>query len=240
MDGGPLATTFKIVLVGASGVGKSTLVARYVGTYSEDMAPVATLGVDYSIHNHVADDDTRYSVQLWDTSGAARFEPIVRSYFPGAHALIAVVDLAALEYDAAGADAVAAARQHLAALYSALSVIDVSRREPPLVYIVGNKADLVHDAPFDSLTSRSALRHHAAAVHGTYIDCSARTGFQATAAVDAIVAALIDDATRKRSLRTQALVPRPRAPDWARAPWTEGLAVAAPAGGLSCWCCYAQ
>lgn len=240
MDGGPLATTFKIVLVGPSGVGKSTLVTRYVGTYCEEMTPVATLGVDYSIHTHIADDGTRYSVQLWDTSGAARFEPIVRSYFPGAHAIVAVVDLAALEYDAAGNDAVAIARQHLAALYSALAVIDVSRRDPPIVYVVGNKADLVTDAPFDSLVSRSALRHHAAAVHGTYIDCSARTGFQATAAIDAIVAALIADATRKRAQLTRATVPRPRAPDWARAPWTEGLATATDTGGLSCYCCYAQ
>lgn len=236
----PLATSFKIVLVGPAGAGKSTMLSRYMGTYSDDTAPVATLGVDYSIHHHRAADGTVYTVQLWDTSGAQRFEPIVRSYYPNSRALIAAVDLAALEYAVAGVDALTVAREHLAALYSALSVFDVSRRDPPIVYIVGTKLDLVSDVPLDSLAGRAALQQLATKMHATYLDCSARTGFNATLAIDQIVTALVADATRNRALRTRATMPRPRAPDWARAPWTEGLAAAADTGGLSCYCCYAQ
>ena len=62
----------KVVLVGNSGVGKSSLLQRY-SKNSFDAGYVSTIGVDFEVktvrmHERVA------KVQLWDTAGALLFE----------------------------------------------------------------------------------------------------------------------------------------------------------------------
>lgn len=82
---------FKILVIGDSCVGKSSLVARYTDNfYSNDF--ISTIGIDFKIRvAHV--NDKYIKLQLWDTAGQERFNTITSTYYRGSHAIIIVFDL---------------------------------------------------------------------------------------------------------------------------------------------------
>jgi small GTP-binding protein len=72
----------KIVILGQQGVGKSSLVLRYVNqTFQENGA--STIGASF-LAKKVQVDDTTVRLQIWDTAGQERF----RSMY-GLHVLAA-------------------------------------------------------------------------------------------------------------------------------------------------------
>ena len=81
----------KILVLGDSGVGKTSLLYRY----TEDTflpAFIPTIGVDFKIRT-VAVAGRTVKVQLWDTAGQERFRAIVRSFYKGAHGVLLVYDV---------------------------------------------------------------------------------------------------------------------------------------------------
>ena len=82
---------FKLLLVGDSGVGKSSILSRYVDElYTEEF--ISTVGVDFKIktidiHNQVC------KIQVWDTAGQERFKSITSVYYKGANGCIVVYDI---------------------------------------------------------------------------------------------------------------------------------------------------
>lgn len=83
---------FKILLVGDSGVGKSSLLARFAGEKIPLGDHGSTIGVDFKIRT-VQYDGVPIKLQLWDTAGQERFRTITRSYYRGAHGIIVVYDV---------------------------------------------------------------------------------------------------------------------------------------------------
>jgi len=82
---------FKILLIGDSGVGKSSILNRYVdNTYLENN--MSTIGVDFKIKT-INIDDKLIKLQLWDTAGQERFRVITSSYYRGVHGIIIVYDV---------------------------------------------------------------------------------------------------------------------------------------------------
>lgn len=87
---------FKILIVGPSGVGKTSLLNRYVDqVFTEQF--VSTIGVDFK--TVTLDSKTsqgiikRVKLHLWDTAGQERFNSISHSYYRGAQGVIFVFDL---------------------------------------------------------------------------------------------------------------------------------------------------
>lgn len=70
--------TFKVVMVGNSGVGKTSLVNRIVnGTFNEQEAP--TIGSQYvSVERTV--ENQQITLELWDTAGQEAYRSIVGFY----------------------------------------------------------------------------------------------------------------------------------------------------------------
>ena len=82
---------FKVLLIGSSGVGKSSLLCRFAdNTYSETFNP--TIGVDFKIRNCEVDGKV-VKLQIWDTAGQERFKTITSSYYKGAHGIIVAYDI---------------------------------------------------------------------------------------------------------------------------------------------------
>lgn len=82
---------FKVVLVGNSCVGKSSIVVRYADDeYSEVF--LATIGVDFRFKSFPLNGN-KVKLQIWDTAGHERFRTITSSYYRGAHALLIVFDI---------------------------------------------------------------------------------------------------------------------------------------------------
>lgn len=82
---------YKVVMLGDSSVGKSSMLCRYVDKdFNENH--ISTIGVDFKITT-VKIDDKIVKLQLWDTAGQERFRTIVGSYYRGAQGIILVFDV---------------------------------------------------------------------------------------------------------------------------------------------------
>jgi len=85
----------KSIIIGDSGVGKSSLLYRYT---DQDWNPhyIATIGVDFKVLTFERQSNI-VKLQLWDTAGQERFRGITHSYYRGAHGVMVVFDLTNME-----------------------------------------------------------------------------------------------------------------------------------------------
>lgn len=80
----------KICIVGASAVGKTSLIERFADG-SFDASPRATVGA--RIVKKILDiDDDKLQLMLWDIQGENELSPESMNYFKGASAIVYVVD----------------------------------------------------------------------------------------------------------------------------------------------------
>jgi len=64
----------KIVVLGAQGVGKTSLLIRYIENQFKPAATVSTVGANFLTKKVVDDEsDTVVRLQIWDTAGQERF-----------------------------------------------------------------------------------------------------------------------------------------------------------------------
>lgn len=82
--------SFKILLVGDSGVGKSSLLLSFISGFIHDLSP--TIGVDFKI-KPLTIGGKRLKLTIWDTAGQERFGTVTSSYYRGAHGIILVYDV---------------------------------------------------------------------------------------------------------------------------------------------------
>lgn len=81
---------FKIVVAGDQGVGKTTLIHKFVdGVFKGDT--LSTIGVDFSLKTVIASDKS-YVLQIWDVAGEERFRAILPHYIPGTEAVVLAFD----------------------------------------------------------------------------------------------------------------------------------------------------
>lgn len=83
--------SFKIVLVGDSHVGKTSICKRFChGTFDETFVP--TVGLEFG-SKIVEVDGVRVKLQIWDTAGQERFNAITRAYFRSSAGVFLVYDI---------------------------------------------------------------------------------------------------------------------------------------------------
>ncbi len=83
--------TCKVLILGESKVGKSSILNRFTEKhFTENLPP--TLGIDYKI-TKVIIDKTEVKLQIWDTAGQERFRSITESFYKGCQAVLLVFDL---------------------------------------------------------------------------------------------------------------------------------------------------
>ena len=83
---------YKIVMLGDFGVGKTSLVRRFVdNSFSEEY--LSTIGVAISKKLLKTEDDIQATMMIWDIEGKAEYKPIFKQYLMGAKAFIIVTDL---------------------------------------------------------------------------------------------------------------------------------------------------
>ena len=82
---------FKLVLLGESAVGKSSLVLRFVKGQFLDYQE-STIGAAF-LTQTVCLNDTTVKFEIWDTAGQERYHSLAPMYYRGAQAAIVVYDI---------------------------------------------------------------------------------------------------------------------------------------------------
>jgi len=82
---------FKLVIVGDTGAGKSSLLLRFVdNVFTEGSS--STLGVDFRFRTVKMEKKT-VKLQIWDTAGQEKYRTITSAYYRGADGVILVFDV---------------------------------------------------------------------------------------------------------------------------------------------------
>uniref|UniRef100_A0A8C6TIV7 Calcium release activated channel regulator 2Ab n=1 Tax=Neogobius melanostomus TaxID=47308 RepID=A0A8C6TIV7_9GOBI len=86
---------FKVVLVGNSSVGKTSLLCSFCeGRFHP--TTTATVGIDYSVKTLTL-DNMQIAMQLWDTAGQERYRSITKQFFRKADGVVVMFDVTVLD-----------------------------------------------------------------------------------------------------------------------------------------------
>lgn len=118
---------FKIILIGNSSVGKTSLINRYMGFGFEENYP-CTINADFKIKSLTIDEVTGAELTVWDTCGQEKFKALTRQYFKDAHGIILLYDVTNEE--------------SFKGLNSWLTEIRNNSNKDVSIVLVGNKIDL--------------------------------------------------------------------------------------------------
>ncbi|XP_008398856.1 ras and EF-hand domain-containing protein isoform X3 [Poecilia reticulata] len=120
---------FKVVLVGNSSVGKTSLLRSFCeGRFHP--STTATVGIDYSVKTLTL-DNMQIAMQLWDTAGQERFRSMTKQFFRKADGVV-------LMYDVTVAESFAAVKPWL------LNVQEAAGEGIPIL-LLGNKMDMTRE-----------------------------------------------------------------------------------------------
>jgi Ras-related protein Rab-7A len=120
----------KVIILGDSGVGKTSLMNQYVNKKFTNQYK-ATIGADF-LTKEVMVDDKLVTMQIWDTAGQERFQSLGVAFYRGADCCVLVFDLT----NAKTFESMDTWRDEF--------LVQASPRDPdnfPFV-VIGNKADL--------------------------------------------------------------------------------------------------
>ena len=117
---------FKILLIGNSSVGKSSLLLRFVDDAWSDIF-VPTIGVDFKVRT-LKINNSLIKFQIWDTAGQERFKNITANYYRGAHGILVLYDITDVD--------------SFKNLNNWLMEIEKNAKSNVVKVLIGNKSDL--------------------------------------------------------------------------------------------------
>ena len=147
---------FKIIIVGDSGVGKSSLLKRAVqnkfdGNYQ------ATIGFEFLLM-HFNVNDLKLKLQIWDTCGQEMYRSLVQGFYRNTSLALVVYDINQKKTYESLDIWLKDIRQH-------------TEQELP-IFIAGNKSDLERVVPFEEAKVFAVSNRTK-----KFIECSAKTGY---------------------------------------------------------------
>ncbi|KAI0211679.1 Ras-related protein Rab-18A [Lamellibrachia satsuma] len=155
MDDQAILTTLKILIIGESGVGKSSLLLRFTDdTFDPELS--ATIGVDFKVKT-ITVDGNKAKLAIWDTAGQERFRTLTPSYYRGAQGVILVYDVSS--------------KQSFTQLGNWLNELETFSTKHDIVkMLVGNKIDKDRRETTRDEGLKFARKHHM-----LFIEASAKT-----------------------------------------------------------------
>ncbi|KAG1474431.1 hypothetical protein G6F56_000364 [Rhizopus delemar] len=83
---------FKLVLLGESAVGKSSLVMRFVKDHFDEYRE-STIGAAFLAQTIPLNDQTTVKFEIWDTAGQERYKSLAPMYYRNANCAVVVYDI---------------------------------------------------------------------------------------------------------------------------------------------------
>ncbi|KAG0669382.1 GTP-binding protein of the rab/ypt [Maudiozyma exigua] len=156
---------FKLVLLGDSSVGKSSIVNRFVKD-SFDEFRESTIGAAFLSQTvTIKDDDQDVTVkfEIWDTAGQERYKSLAPMYYRNSNAALVV-------YDITQADSLEKAQSWVHELKNKVDDNNL------VIYLVGNKVDLTKDDEEKRVVDRDVAEKYAQENGLLFNEVSAKTG----------------------------------------------------------------
>ncbi|KAG0502076.1 hypothetical protein HPP92_002148 [Vanilla planifolia] len=148
--------SFKILLIGDSGVGKSSLLLTFISNHVEDITP--TIGVDFKI-KHLTIGGKKLKLTIWDTAGQERFRTLTSSYYRNAQGIFLVYDVTRRE-----------SFSNLSEVWAKEVELHCTNQDC-VKMLVGNKVD----KESDRVVTREEGIAFAQEIGCLFLECSART-----------------------------------------------------------------
>ncbi|MFX1420394.1 MAG: Rab family GTPase [Promethearchaeota archaeon] len=162
---------FKITLFGPGGVGKTSLLLRYIKDYfSDDLKK--TIGSNFLIKD-VQIDGKNVRLLLWDIGGQPQFHKLRTIYFKGSNAALGVFDVSS--------------SQTLLKIPGWVSSIKKTVKKSIPMLLLGNKIDLEREV------DQEEAMDLAKRLNCEYLETSAKTGVNVEDAFDKIAKACLED-----------------------------------------------
>jgi small GTP-binding protein len=84
--------SFKVVLVGESGVGKTSIITQFIDqTFQEDQQ--STTGGTFSTKSVKCGNNKTLKFEIWDTAGQERYRSLTKMFYKDANAAVLVYDI---------------------------------------------------------------------------------------------------------------------------------------------------
>jgi len=147
----------KVVILGHTGVGKTSMVNQYV--LGQTGNTTATIGAAF-MKKEVEINGWTIMLQIWDTAGQERFRSMAPLYYRGAHAAILVFDVTAPDT--------------LDKVSGWVEELQAQANEDSFIVLAANKCDLRNITP-DSVSPEKA-NAYARTIGATVFETSAKTG----------------------------------------------------------------
>jgi len=172
MEGDQILTTLKLLIIGESGVGKSSLLLRFTDD-AFDHEQAATIGVDFKVKTiHINGDKVKLAI--WDTAGQERFRTLTPSYYRGGQGAILVYDVTS--------------RESFQKVDNWLNELETYSTNHDLIkMLVGNKCDMVDERVVTKEEGMKCARKH----HMMFIEASAKTKEGVVCAFEELVEKII-------------------------------------------------
>jgi len=164
-------SVFKIIIVGEAGVGKTSLVRRYIDDAFDEKMKI-TIGVDISV-KRLPERDGGVALQIWDLGGQPQFKEVADLYFRGAKGVLAVFDVTRK----ASMDRLADWIENLRSKVGTVPTV-----------VLGNKTDLREDEK--SGITKDEGKGFASRYSSDYVETSAKDGNGVNEAFSKLVAKL--------------------------------------------------
>ena len=87
------ALTCKVVLIGESGVGKTSIISRYISnTFKSQL--MSTPGANFVTKNVIMEDEKQsIKFEIWDTAGQERYRSLAKVFYKNASVCVLVYDI---------------------------------------------------------------------------------------------------------------------------------------------------
>ncbi len=174
---------FKVLLLGNSDVGKSSLLLRYVDSVWSDTF-VPTIGVDFKVKT-IEIDGKKVKLQIWDTAGQERFRTVVSTYFRGAHGIFLIYDITN--------------RDSFKNLENWLIEIEKNASENVLKILIGNKNDLEDEREIQSDEGKAFANRNGM----QFIETSAKMNTNVNEAFETLGKLMIEFNAQQKQAMTQ-------------------------------------
>lgn len=150
---------FKILLLGAPAVGKTSILYRFVkNKFSHDY--ITTIGINYLTKEINLDEKYYAKLVIWDVAGQEKFKFLRKSYYEGTNGALLIFDLTSL-------NSYEDLKQWLSEMF------EIMHKKIPFI-IIGNKLDLVKD--INRAIDLDNVKDFAENQDSIYIETSAKTG----------------------------------------------------------------